>query len=141
MQTILEIVLSNAVLATGLALLAATVARLCRRPALVHALWLLVLLKLITPPLVPVSVSWLNLGSIPLRAGKPATAAVTTPGGDAASTWNMAGDAGPADQSAERVFFLESTEDRTAEETPAPVGPANIAELLAAWVQEGAPGP
>src|SRR5207253_1304395 len=87
------------------------------------------------PPLVPVSVSWLNLGSIPLRAGKPATAAVTTPGGDAASTWNMAGDAGPADQSAERVFFLEATEDRTVEEMPAPVGPANIAELLAAWVQ------
>src|SRR5438105_7432978 len=119
MHAFLEAVVSNAVTVIQLAILAALISRMCRQPALAHALWLLVLLKLITPPLVPVSVSWLNLGSIPLRAGKPATAAVTTPGGDAASTWNMAGDAGPADQSAERVFFLEATEDRTVEEMPA----------------------
>src|SRR5262249_33629977 len=30
---------------------AAVVARLCRRPALAHALWLLVLLRLVAPPL------------------------------------------------------------------------------------------
>jgi bla regulator protein BlaR1 len=41
-----------------LALLAAAAARLCRRPALAHTLWLLVLLKLLTPPLVPFSLSW-----------------------------------------------------------------------------------
>ena len=29
--------------------------RICRRPALTHSLWLLVMLKLVTPPLVPVS--------------------------------------------------------------------------------------
>jgi beta-lactamase regulating signal transducer with metallopeptidase domain len=49
---LLQIGLSNAVAATVLALLAATVGAFVRRPALIHALWLLVLIKLITPPLV-----------------------------------------------------------------------------------------
>src|SRR5437867_3096103 len=43
--------------ATALALAAAGVALVCRRPALVHALWLLVLLKLLCPPLWPVPIS------------------------------------------------------------------------------------
>src|SRR5207253_8529964 len=38
-------------MATVLALLASTVGLVCRRPALVHSLWLLVLIKLITPPI------------------------------------------------------------------------------------------
>src|SRR5262249_8805325 len=58
MHSFLEMVLSNAVMATLLAVLAAVVSQLCRRPALVHSLWLLVLLKLITPPLLPVPVPW-----------------------------------------------------------------------------------
>jgi beta-lactamase regulating signal transducer with metallopeptidase domain len=54
-DTLLRVGLGNAVLAAGLALLAAGVGRVCRqRPALVHALWLLVLLKLVTPPLIQV---------------------------------------------------------------------------------------
>ena len=44
-------------MATGLAVVAAAVARLCRRPALGHATWLLVLLKLITPPLVVIPIA------------------------------------------------------------------------------------
>lgn len=58
MQRFLEILLSNAVLAAVPALLALLLSRLWRRPALTHALWLLALLKLITPPLftVPVKV-------------------------------------------------------------------------------------
>src|SRR5262245_3323910 len=42
-------------MATALALCAAVVGRFCKRPALTHSLWLLVLLKLVTPPLLPVS--------------------------------------------------------------------------------------
>ena len=38
-----------------LAVVAAGVGRICRRPALTHSLWLIVLLKLVTPPLVPLS--------------------------------------------------------------------------------------
>ncbi len=58
MSQLIEIGLTNAALATGLAVLAAAVERLGRRPALGHALWLLVLIKLITPPLVGLPVPW-----------------------------------------------------------------------------------
>jgi beta-lactamase regulating signal transducer with metallopeptidase domain/exonuclease VII small subunit len=51
-RTLLSIGLTNAVLAGLLAMAVALLARLFRsRPALVHGLWLLVLLKLISPPL------------------------------------------------------------------------------------------
>ncbi|HMC90501.1 MAG TPA: M56 family metallopeptidase [Gemmataceae bacterium] len=56
MQTFLEITLTNIGMATALALVAAVVGRLTNRPALSHFLWLLVLLKLVTPPLLPVRV-------------------------------------------------------------------------------------
>ena len=56
MQTLLDIGLSNAVMASVLALLAAVAGFLCRRPAVRHTLWLRVLLKLITPPLLPIPV-------------------------------------------------------------------------------------
>ncbi len=51
--------LSNAVAAAVLALVAGAAGRVCRRrPAVVHGLWLLVLVKLVTPPLVAVAVPW-----------------------------------------------------------------------------------
>jgi beta-lactamase regulating signal transducer with metallopeptidase domain len=52
-DALLHIGLGNAVVAPVLALAAWCAGRVCRRPALVHSLWLLVLLKLVTPPLVP----------------------------------------------------------------------------------------
>ncbi|MBC8114413.1 MAG: M56 family metallopeptidase, partial [Candidatus Saccharimonas sp.] len=51
MHPLVEIALVNAVLATILALLAAVAGWWFRRPALSHVLWLLVLVKLITPPI------------------------------------------------------------------------------------------
>ncbi len=51
MRPLVEVALVNAVMATILALLAAVVGWWFRRPALSHMLWLLVLVKLITPPL------------------------------------------------------------------------------------------
>jgi beta-lactamase regulating signal transducer with metallopeptidase domain len=58
MQTLLEIGLSNALLACVPAVLAVAVSLTCRRPALVHALWLLVLVKLVTPPLLRIPLPW-----------------------------------------------------------------------------------
>jgi WD40 repeat protein/beta-lactamase regulating signal transducer with metallopeptidase domain len=73
MNALLAIGLTNAVLATLLALAAAAVTRRCRRPALVHGLWLLVLLKLLTPPWpVHVPAFWAS------PAAPPAAVAVST---------------------------------------------------------------
>ena len=51
MNTLLKVGLDNALVVLILAPVVAGLCRACRRPALEHALWLLVLLKLITPPL------------------------------------------------------------------------------------------
>ena len=51
METLLRAGLSNAVAATVMAIVVALpVAPLARRPAILHGLWLLVLIKLVTPP-------------------------------------------------------------------------------------------
>jgi len=55
MESLVHGMLSNAVAAAMLALAVGVLSRLCRRPALIHSLWLVVLLKLVTPPVVPVS--------------------------------------------------------------------------------------
>jgi beta-lactamase regulating signal transducer with metallopeptidase domain len=55
-DTLLRVGLSNAVAACALAMVAGAVGYFCRRPAVRHALWLLVLLKLVTPPLVDVPI-------------------------------------------------------------------------------------
>src|SRR5271157_1470766 len=54
MESLVNALLSNALVATGLALAPLVVSRFGRSPALVHSLWLVVLLKLVTPPLVQV---------------------------------------------------------------------------------------
>ncbi len=70
MSTLLAIGLANAVCAAVLAVPAFLVGRYGRRPALAHALWLLVLLKLVTPPVVRPTLFWL-----PAEQG-PATTAL-----------------------------------------------------------------
>jgi beta-lactamase regulating signal transducer with metallopeptidase domain len=57
MDTFLESVASNAVVAVLLALAAVVVARLVRRPEVVYWLWLLVFIKLLTPPIFGVPLS------------------------------------------------------------------------------------
>ncbi len=54
MDALLRLVLTNAVLAGLLALVAWVASRFVRRQAVVHGLWLLALVKLVTPPLVGV---------------------------------------------------------------------------------------
>ncbi len=59
METLFYAGLSNALTATFLALLVVCLGRfLGRRPAVLHCLWLLVLVKLVTPPLYEVPVPW-----------------------------------------------------------------------------------
>ncbi|MHB1423140.1 MAG: M56 family metallopeptidase [Gemmataceae bacterium] len=65
MDDLLSIAVSNAVAATVLALAAIVVEAVYRRPALVHGLWLLVLLKLLTPPLLFLPISWPTAAELP----------------------------------------------------------------------------
>eukprot|EP00913_Durusdinium_trenchii_P008989 g8455.t1 len=56
MNAILEMALSNAVVASLMAVVVFGISRVCRRPALIHSLWMLVLVKLVTPPILPVPI-------------------------------------------------------------------------------------
>ena len=59
METLLRAGLSNAATATLMALVVAVLSRpLARRPAILHGLWLLVLLKLVTPPFYELRLPW-----------------------------------------------------------------------------------
>ena len=60
MQGLVELGLANAVMATLLAAIVAVVCRVYRQPALVHSLWLLVLLKLLVPPLLWLGIIYLG---------------------------------------------------------------------------------
>jgi beta-lactamase regulating signal transducer with metallopeptidase domain len=53
---LLQIGLVNAALATLLACLVALVARKVRQPALIHFLWIIVLFKLVTPPIIKIPI-------------------------------------------------------------------------------------
>jgi beta-lactamase regulating signal transducer with metallopeptidase domain len=58
MDWLVQIGVGNALTAAALAVPASLVGWFGRRPALTHALWLLVLIKLLTPPLYPLHVDW-----------------------------------------------------------------------------------
>jgi bla regulator protein BlaR1 len=58
MSWLLVPLLKNAILVVPLALLALAAGRWSRRPALAHLLWVLVLIKLLTPPLIDVPLGW-----------------------------------------------------------------------------------
>src|SRR5437763_17211074 len=57
MDSLVDIGLRNALFAVPFAVAALLAGRLVRRPALTHALWLLVLLRLLLPPLWSVTVA------------------------------------------------------------------------------------
>lgn len=89
MDDLFSIAVSNAVAATVLALAAIVVGAVYRRPALVHGMWLLVLLKLVTPPLVYIPVSWPAAAEAPAEissAREVAAIAVSGESGEARST-------------------------------------------------------
>src|SRR5271165_611095 len=71
MEIFIHAVLWNALVASGLALVPLVVGRYSRSPALVHSLWLVVLLKLVTPPVVEVRLSAF-LGDPPAQSRRAA---------------------------------------------------------------------
>ena len=73
-ETLLHAGLGNALAAALLALLVAGFGLVARRPALMHALWIVVLLKLITPPLwsVPIGPSAAGVEGESVGPGDPA---------------------------------------------------------------------
>jgi beta-lactamase regulating signal transducer with metallopeptidase domain len=58
MHTFWEIIVSNSLLATVLAVVLALLGRMWKNPVGLHLLWVMVLLKLVTPPLVILPVPW-----------------------------------------------------------------------------------
>lgn len=86
MDTLLQIGLSNSLLATPLAILVAALGRVCRRPALIHGLWLLVLLKLLTPSFIVWPIAWPD-------GLKPAAKVLPTPASREAPILDTADDA------------------------------------------------
>ncbi len=82
METLLRIGLTNALSATVLAAAVAAAAFACRRrPALVHGLWLVVLLKLVAPP-----VATLELATPWPFSPSAASGGEASPAGAAATT-------------------------------------------------------
>lgn len=77
MHAFVEISLSNALMAIPLAALAYTVGIISRRPALEHALWVLVLVKLVTPPLYRIELP--NAFSLPATSTSSVIPARTEP--------------------------------------------------------------
>jgi beta-lactamase regulating signal transducer with metallopeptidase domain len=73
-ETVLRIGLSNALCSAALAAFAWSVGRSLRRPAISHVLWVLVLLKLVTPPLWTIGVRAVQPPDIAPRP--PVTAAI-----------------------------------------------------------------
>ncbi|MDB5310296.1 MAG: High-affnity carbon uptake protein Hat/HatR, partial [Gemmataceae bacterium] len=63
---VLELGLSNLIVAAVLAVLALAAGRWGKRPALTHALWLLVLLKMVTPPVIDLPVRLLPAAPVAL---------------------------------------------------------------------------
>src|SRR5262249_13048995 len=80
LDTLLYAGLANAVGATVLAVGVALFCRLLRRPAWRHALWLLVLLKLIPPPLLPLPLPWpeTSPAATPVSSAEPLPAPPVT---------------------------------------------------------------
>jgi beta-lactamase regulating signal transducer with metallopeptidase domain len=70
-DTLLSAALSNAAFVAVLTPILSVFGRISRRPALVHSLWLLVFLKLLTPPLWPLSLSWLVASHVPQTGPGP----------------------------------------------------------------------
>lgn len=71
MQALMPLLLTNLAMACGLILVAWLFSKSKKQPALVHALWVLALIKLITPPWIPVPIlpkfSVHKIGSTPIE--------------------------------------------------------------------------
>jgi beta-lactamase regulating signal transducer with metallopeptidase domain len=95
MQHLLQFGLSNAAAATVLAVLAAVATRVWRNPHLAYALWFVVLLRLVAPPLLPVALpvpQWMAESfREPLPAESESETAVRPPVDDSSSVARSTG--------------------------------------------------
>src|SRR2546423_9055819 len=108
-----------------LAVVAAGIGRLCRRPALTHALWLLVLIKLITPPLVTLPMPWPEYGT--RAAPEQHTRALQSDAPGGLEDWAAAELSRRADDPASPVATPGKPEDDPEAELAAPNGLAEMA--------------
>jgi beta-lactamase regulating signal transducer with metallopeptidase domain len=95
MTSLLQIGLANALCAAVLAAAALAAGRWSRRPALAHSLWLLVLVKLVTPPLFTWPLAWLPAA--------PAPGPAPAPPAEAAYEYRVVADPRPASAAAGRA--------------------------------------
>ena len=82
MSWLIETALANAAVAIVLAAVITLVGRWVRRPAMLHLLWVLVLIKLVTPPLLPIDVpvpsSWSGYFGVHKSSASPTLEASAT---------------------------------------------------------------
>ncbi len=80
MDSFLQITLSNLAVASLLAVVVFVLSRWMTKPAVLHGLWVIVLLKLVTPPVVSLPIGELGLsGDLPRTKQRPQTAEKTDP--------------------------------------------------------------
>ena len=143
MQWLTNVALANAVAATLLAVVAWLISRCVRRPALVHVLWVLVLVKLITPPLFQPSVAlptFLTTDAItvsrPVDPVPPRPAVSDKPRWAAAPSWAMApGDAHQTSGRKQRATTLDepAQANATAADRFVMARPSSGASAAALW--------
>jgi bla regulator protein BlaR1 len=120
MDFLVQAAQSNAVVVAVLAPMVLVVDRLSRRPALAHRLWLLLLLKLVTPPLVPITFPW----AANSRGGPPAAATPSLAAEDTSRTADASGN-----RSAERKAGQPTDSRPSLDPSPLPVRAFNLAEF------------
>lgn len=146
MGVLFEVGLANALMVVLLAIVATAATVWKRHPALVHGLWVLVFIKLLTPPLVAVPVPWLSdqlerraANSVSEQAGKPLS------GGEIASQTDLP-HAGPddaiasVDGSGTALAADSATGSQTTVGVGAPGGLAGTASDLPGLGAGNAPG-
>lgn len=131
MHALLSIAVSNAVGAVPLAVIAAVATRFCRSSVVRHALWLLVLLKLITPPLVTLSIPWpqTEKTDVPSAEAPPSLDTTTgrlTPAGEAPDR--------PADEQLDQPTDEQLDQPADAGRSPPSLTEITIPLVVAVWL-------
>ncbi len=78
-MSFIDCVVSNAAIAVVLALVAAIVERVTMKPQITHTLWLLVLVKLVTPPVVHIPVNYPVFKPVALASSVNSATATSEP--------------------------------------------------------------
>lgn len=136
MQNVLTIAISNTVMACVLAVLAVFFGRVRRNPQMSHALWLLVLVKLVTPPLADVPLPeflLLEAASVEVEADSSEGAArpLSTP----TATTRETGNESSAGSETTRWLMSDSVSEHKSQPTAVTVEPVAAEVTLSAIAQ------